>query len=237
MNYVSIKSVLAQLSLTLDDRYFNEAAMLEHATRACRQMNIEAKLEARLAEIEVDVHKATVPAGFKYLIQVSGNAGSVTNPSWSPMRLTTSPYHLSITLDHSITKCNHCQYEFSISPSGIITTTMGKGSILMAYLAYPTDEEGYALIPDDENVKEAIFHYILYRYWMQKDMMKEEGAEKRMRFHLSMWTTLAQKSLSLNLPDTNQMENLKNMYMRLVPRSNRFAQMFQNIGEREYVNF
>jgi len=100
--------------------------------------------------------------------------------------LSTNPYNLSIATSSVLVRCDQCQHEYTISPSGVITTTLLEGIMLLSYLAYPKDEEGYALIPDDENVKEAIFHYVLYRYWLQKDMMKEEGAEKRMRFHLQM---------------------------------------------------
>jgi hypothetical protein len=114
------------------------------------------------------------------------SACSDTNPSWSPVRLTSNPYHNSICFNTSLSQCDECTHEFSISPSGVITFSMESGTVLISYLGYPEDEEGYALIPDDESLKEAIFHYVLYRYWLQKDMMKEEGAEKRMKFHLDM---------------------------------------------------
>lgn len=106
--------------------------------------------------------------------------------NWGPLRLTTNPYHNSICNTSSLFNCNQCANEFSISPSGVITTTGKEGSLLISYLGYPIDEDGFALIPDDETAKEAIFHYVLYRYWLQKDMMKEDGAQKRMMFHLQM---------------------------------------------------
>jgi hypothetical protein len=207
-------------------------------------MNLEDKFEQKTVLLDVVGHKANIPSDFKYLTQMAYSTntsacpeGSNCDYGWRPIRLTTNPYNTSICLDLSITRCDQCQHEYTISPSGVITLTLDEGTVLMSYLAYPQDSDGFALIPDDENIKEAIMHYVLYRYWMQKDMMKEDGAEKRMKFHLQMWSTLSRKALSLNLPDISKMENLKNIHNRLVPRSNRWDQLFQSLGDRENVNF
>jgi len=71
MNYVTIKSVLAQIALILDDRYWNETVLLEHATRAIRAMNLEDKLEQKVAVLDVSTHKANLPLDFKYLTQMA----------------------------------------------------------------------------------------------------------------------------------------------------------------------
>lgn len=66
----------------------------------------------------------------------------------------------------------------------------------------------------------------------------EEGSEGRMKHHLSMWNTLAAKSAGdLNLPDVSQLENLKNIFNRLVPRQDRFNQLFLNLTNSENINF
>lgn len=164
MHYASIKSVLAQIALILNDRYWNETTVLEHATVALRALNLESKLHPKVATLEVVAHKAELPKDFKYLIQAAYNKGTSTSTAWEPLRLTTNPYHNSICSDLTITRCDNCANEFSIDPSGVITTTLDEGTLLVAYLGYPVDSDGYALIPDDENVKEAIQHFVLYKY-------------------------------------------------------------------------
>lgn len=154
------------------------------------------------------------------------------------MRLTSNPYHNSLCLDKSLMYCTDCDHEFSVSPGLVLTTTLSAGVIMVAYLSHPTDEYGDTLIPDDENLKEALFHYVLYRYWLSKYQMKEDGARERIKFHLEMWNTLAIKTTgNMNLPDINQLENIKAQLNRLVPRENRFQQMFLTLGNRENVNF
>lgn len=261
-NYVSIKSVLYQLALTVDERYWNEAAALEWATHAYRQIPIEISYETKIALLEVYNHKTELPADFKYLNQVAYTNENVcvtctdatdlwlggasladkiekasVKFNWKPMRLTTNTFAKSSCTNKNLFTCASCAHEFSIAPNLILTTTLKTGSILISYLAYPVDEEGDSLIPDNEDLKEAILHYVLYKYWMSKYQMKEEGAESRMDFHYKMWGQHSKKALNLNLPDLSTMENIKNMHNRLVPRSNQFENLFMTLGGRENVDF
>lgn len=259
--YTSIRSVLYDLSLTIDERYWNSVKMLEWLTHGLRQINTGMTLEAKVVQLPVLLHKAELPSDLKYLTQVTYYIGeglccevesanlnlpdgsdatiySAPSVTWKPMRLSSNPFHNSICLDNSLYYCTDCAHEFSVSPSLILTTTLLAGQIMVSYLGYALDENGDTLIPDDENLKEALFHYALYRYWLSKYQMKEEGSESRMRFHLSMWGTLSTKAAGhLNAPDVNELENLKNQYNRLVPRENRFQQMFMTLGNRESLNF
>lgn len=240
MKYTTIKSVLAQLALTLDDRYWNETSMLEHATRAYRQLNLESKWETKALEDQIVDYKVTLPTDLKYLLQIAykvNNSLSNTPATYQPMKLATSAFAKSICLYGCVPECTACQHQYTVSPTGIVSTTLETADILITYLAYPTDSEGDALIPDDENVKEALFHYVLYRYWLQKDLMKEDGAEKRMAFHLQMWNTLSKKALSLNLPSLGQMENLKNIQNRLVQNEDHFRSLFTNLGGAQVNTF
>lgn len=191
INYISIKSVLHDLSLMIDERYWNETAMEEWITKALRQLNIEPALEQAVSLIELCEHKATLPSDLKYLTQVAFKA--TPEPSdelsailsnldlpedsnlflyhsllkslvWVPLKLTTNPYHASICLDETLMQCPGCQYEFSVSPSMVLTSNLKDGLLLVAYLRYPLDKDGSALIPDDETLKESILHYAMYRF-------------------------------------------------------------------------
>ncbi len=259
--YISVASVLYDVSLTLDDRYYNEAKMTEWAHKAARLLRSDQMLEGKLALLEVTSHKAELPEDLIYLTQIAYNEGlSCTSTSecfpelnlpsdldiyssayainWKPLRLTTNPYHTSICLDVNDFACASCQHEFSVSSNLVVTTTLQSGAILVSYLGLPKDSDGCLLIPDNEEVKEAILHYILYRHWMSRYSMMEDGAEKRMNHHLSMWSTLSKKAAgNLNLPDTSEMENLMQQFNRLVPKQNRFEHMFMTLGNREQLDF
>lgn len=130
-----------------------------------------------------------------------------------------------------------CPQEYTISSNGVLTSTLRDATLLVSYLGYPIDENGDHLIPDDENLKEALFHYVLYRYWLQKDLMKESGADKRMQFHLQMWSTLANKALSINLPSLGTLENIRANRSRLIPRGNSFDKFFGDLSANHFNPF
>lgn len=225
-------------------------------------MNIIGLVTPKIAQLEVVNHKTTLPSDLKYLTQLVEYHGDVavstdelkhelalpSTSSWAafantqinyrPMRMTTNPFHDSICLDKALTFCPDCENTFSVSPTLIVTTTLKEGTILASYLGYATDAEGEVVIPDSEQLKEALLHYVLYRYWMSKYQMKEDGSDQRMKFHLSMWNMHAMKATgNLNMPDVNELENLMKIHNQLVPRQNKFDNMFINLASRQDVHF
>lgn len=70
MKRISIKSVVAQVAMILDDRFWNDSIILENATRAYRQMNLVDKWEPKVEEVTLVDHKATLPSDYKELIQI-----------------------------------------------------------------------------------------------------------------------------------------------------------------------
>jgi hypothetical protein len=52
---------------------------------------------------------------------------------------------------------------YKINDNYIITTFKEGASVLMAYKAFPVDEDGYPLIPDNEKFKQAVQWYIMHK--------------------------------------------------------------------------
>lgn len=243
IKYTSIKSVLFGLSLIIEERYWSELNIMEWATAALRSMNIIPLLEDKVALIEICEHKANLPSDLKFLIhaayydttlpQVTLSENIASAYPFKPMRLNESPFALSICLSKKITTCTECSHWFSISPDMTLTTSAKDGSVLISYKSYPLSEDGSALIPDDEVLKEALLQYVLYKYWLVKYQMKEDGAGERMRFHLSMWDVLSKKVANLNRPSVPELDNLMRIWNRIVPRQNRYDQFFTTLTNQE----
>lgn len=156
--------------------------------------------------------------------------------SWKPMRKATNSFHLTVNLDPSLVPTEHYKesmsnHEYSIDPTLCLTTTLKDGWIVISYLRTPKDDCGDTLIPDDENLKEAIFHYCLYRYWMSRAIRKEQGADRERDFHLSMFETLAIKAIPH--PDIDDLEAIKANSDRLLPNANQHERFFTGLGSRE----
>jgi len=255
-NYISIRSVLFDLSTLIDDRYYNETTALEWAAQGLQKLRVSPKLEEKLYVTNVTDYSATIPSDLKYLIQIASKEsvyfdGSATIPVdsindalayppifstgtyWQPMRQATS----SAMVNKNLASCSQCLHSFSITPNGVINTSLEEGCIIILYKGYPLDEDGDLLIPDSQDLKDALLHYMLFKYWMSKYSMKEEGAESRMNFHLQMYSTLSKKCQHLNNPDVNQLETISGLWNRLIAPTNRFDNLFTTLGNREQVNF
>lgn len=281
MKYISINSVLYNLSLSVDESTFDETRFLEYALQGYRKMESSHKYIPEACLIAVSEHKATVPSNAVHIIQAAYKATlsdddlasmrqllgideepTIADPDnlatmaldatlrgmtgWKPMRPSSNSFLSTITETESIfpsnvyfpqvESCIGCTHEYSIDPSMCMTTTLRQGLVYISYLTWVTDSDGRYLIPDDENLKEALFHYCMYRYHMSRIPTKEN--ESRMTFHLKQYELLKAKAqANLNQPTVDQMENIKNMTSRLVPRTNRFEGFFSQLTNKENIGF
>lgn len=232
-NYTSIKSVIYDVSMTLDERYYNERDIYELALKALFDIKAETILVDRATVLEVVDHKAVLPEDLKFLTMIA----YYENEKYYPLHITSSPFFYDKCND-DLKVCVNCQHTFAVSDNFVITTTLKDGPIYVAYRAYPTDDEGNIMIPDDEDLKEALYHFILYKYWQKKYNMLEEGAESRMKFYLGMWGVFSAKAAgALNMPSLATMEKIKNQHNSLMPRGRAYDNLFIGLGSKTNANF
>lgn len=207
-------------------------------------------------QLDVNELKTIMGLDQEHLVQYFQNADTFvlrslystlsSNTGWKPMKLSSNNYHVSILNDTSIYlnkdflpnlyRCDHCTHEYSIDSNGCITTTLKNGFIYLAYKIYTKDANGNTLIPDNEDVKDALRHYVLYRYWSKKPLTNESKYERE--FNLAQFEVLKAKAAAdLNHPDEDGMENLKNQLQRLVPRSNMRDSFFSKLSNKEELRY
>lgn len=270
IKYISIKSVLYDLSTNLPEGMWNEALMLEWASKALLKMNHRTKLEDSLALRQIKEHTFRLPNDAKYVTQIAYKSSPeslnadyinslITLPNsldandpeslpyrflqsihnlpvlgWSAMRAASNSFHLSVNQVPSLVPNRYyysdvrSSHEYSITPDGCVVTSLREGWAMISYKRVPSAPDGSLLIPDNENLKDAIFHYCMYRYWLSKRAIKEEGAASEAEFHLSMFEVLAAKSAALITQD--ELEEIKAYRDRLVPRQHLHSQFFIGLG-------
>jgi len=69
--YISIKSVLYDLSRLMPETHWNEVDFLEWATKATQKIKIPQKFEPCVHYIPLESHKATLPSNLRYLVQIA----------------------------------------------------------------------------------------------------------------------------------------------------------------------
>lgn len=218
------KSLLPQdMKYLLQVAYLPKIGINSAIEELQQMMNLdEAKDNLALSYVQ---DKTSLP--FKVLPTLSHN--------WTAMRMSTSSFIKAIGLDGgpytNLYDCPTCNHEFTVDADNCITTTASSGFILVSYLAYAQDAKSSSvLIPDDEDLKEAIQHFCLFNYWMSKSMHKEEHSFREREWHLQRFQVLAQKVAGKNV-GLHELENLKNMHLNLHQRTNAFDNFFEDINK------
>lgn len=136
----------------------------------CKQCgNTGCSCDTNVLEVDVNrIYETAHPELFtqymSHFYRSGGNTGRGTKSYYHPefllMRKTSNnffnvPYHINECLNLGIESV----YEYDIKMPNIVVN-FKQGQILLAYMATPTDKDGYRLIPDVEVVFQAINYYI-----------------------------------------------------------------------------
>lgn len=137
------------------------------------------------------------------------------------------------TSDGEVTNTTY-DYTYLIT-NNYIKTNIKEGYIVMAYQAIPTDNNGYPLIPDHASFLEAIYWYItmklLYPQWKQGSIRDAVYYDAR-----RSWNYYCKQAYGNALmPNLDQLESIKNSWLRLVPETNEHATGFSTLGQRQVI--
>lgn len=123
---------------------------------------------------------------------------------------------------------------YTLNDNYIFTSFKDTYKVLLAYDAFPIDKDGFPLIPDNIKFKKAVQAYIVmkadYILWRQNDL------DERIYNHSErewLWYVGAAHTAGV-MPSVDQLESIKDMAVRLIPRINqhRYGFKFMNIQER-----
>ena len=116
-----------------------------------------------------------------------------------------------------------------------IKTNQRDGYIMMAYQAVPVDTDGYPLVPDDASFLEALYWYIVmklyYPEWRQGSIRDAVYYDAR-----RSWNFYCKQAYgSALMPNADQLESIKNDWLRLKPEINQWSTGFSTLGQQELI--
>lgn len=154
-NLISSKQLIAELysdfNITNDD-WVNKAQ--RHIARALGIMKIDGYYEKALLIDEVINFKCPLPCDSKYILTVLYKMNGVI----TRLPLTNSN---AVGLDFS-NIATHSIYQGSINFNNL-NTNFQEGQIMYLYYKIPVDDYGDLLIPNNDDVLEALPYYIIYK--------------------------------------------------------------------------
>lgn len=254
-NLVSIERVISKVltDLNLQEDTHRIKDMIEWAGEAMEKIGAFPSLEHVVAGkggeplIPIVDYQAVLPMGLHTVSQVAYT--ETGEEPFVPMRIATGSFDSSrgkTVEDESnpgtyiIEKEPEYTYSFEFDlvytvSAGYIKTNVREGYLMIAYTKIPTDDNGYPMIPDNVSFMEAIYWYItmklLYPDWQQgriRDMVYFDAR--------SSWNYYRKQAYGeAMMPNTDELESIKNAWLRIVPELNEHANFFSTTGQEQII--
>ena len=122
--------------------------------------------------------------------------------------------------------------DYYLINNGAIQTNFDSGKLKIHYSAYPTDSDGYPMVPDNVYVKQALEWYIL----RQMLMGGFKHPEFNWQFADAKWGQYCVSAGNdLAYPSIDKVEEIKNMWCRLIPSINHHRDFFMASQTQEQI--
>lgn len=190
---IVIAKIYRDLGLT-DMNYFHDC--VEWIGEALELIGAATSLNDKTVDIEVTSFKAVIPSDLIEIQRIWNEDNRV---------LTYNPH-----LKHE----DYSEHGYYVNQDYIVTG-FESGAIKVKYLGYPTDEDGYPLVPKNQYFREALFwycfkHLILKGYKPKTDITYQIAEENWRR-------QCAAARSKANYPSIDQYERFKNSWVRMIP--------------------
>ena len=139
----------------------------------------------------------------------------------------------SVIGDSTLTEEDDITY--TINPP-YIDINLKTGYAMLAYKAVPLDSEGFPLVPDDEDVKEALKWYVemMLTYIMWRHNVT--GGERLYNNAKLEWIKKKKASYgNLMMPSADEMKSIQNIWNRFIPNINEDQSFYKDIGKQEII--
>lgn len=119
---------------------------------------------------------------------------------------------------------------YSTSNSYLFLDDFEKGWVVIAYMAIPTDENGYPLIPSEESWRKMLEFEVAYRIAYRMFLRDEITQNKFQLIERDRDWYFTQAVNHSKMPSLDQMESIKNENLRTIPRINYHENFFKNMN-------
>lgn len=177
--------------------------------------------------ITITNYRGELPCDLKSVIQVREYTGKL------PMRATTDTFHM--TNKSSLREPNFGQnsdYTYKLT-GNYIFTSFEVGQVEMSYYAVPTDDYGRPLVPDDEKVIRCVQDYIADKLAFKAYLRGEMDERKYRTIEEKLLWSMPSATTRMRTPTIDEMESIKNSWVRLIPKINQHSAGFVYSGQQE----
>lgn len=109
-----------------------------------------------------------------------------------------------------------------------------EGSVMIEYERFPLDEDGFPVFPGDISTKEAVVWYVA-KYLAVQGLLPNGRLTPDYCDHQWQWYCRQARAEGY-VPTPDQWERMVNIFYRMVPTNNEYANKFMGLNERENIN-
>ena len=227
MDYVSINVIVDRIKRNdlLKDLPFE--TIVDYAIEFIKLMGVPASFIEKTALVEVDDYRGELPCDLYSLIQVRTTRGDY-------FRGSTDSFHMSEAKNKEEDKARNTGFTYKVQGSCIITS-IPKCTIEVAYRAFPMDENGLPLIPDNGSYPRALQEYIVVECYTtlcdqgKIDMRNLQNHQQRYAWYAG------QAQTDLVRPTIDQMVSITNMWNKLLPSKKDYDNGFVSEGAKQIL--
>lgn len=212
---VSSQRIIAKLHRDLrltDNRYVSD--IIEWIGEAMHHVRAYPNMEQKVEELTVTMHRVALPNDLAMIRQVA-RTSKKGGDDLCIMSYNASHFPQSLHTRDSPNKMSQEAENRYIINMNYIETTFEEGFIVLSYLAFPTDDDGYPMVPKEVSFDEAAKWYIVLRMieggWKHPAGISYDGAEQRWHHYC------AQARQKFKMPDIDQYQKFLEMWVRLTP--------------------
>ena len=248
-NTTSVKTVIAKVltDLDLQEEVHRISDCVEWAGEALEKIGAFPTLQVNITGkgstpfLAINNYQVALPSGLHSIIQAAYSTKQ--EGPYIPMRMATGSFDISRTINIDGVEQSETTYQtdntvtdvtYGIKP-GYLVTNKKDGYIMLAYQSIPIDEDGYPLIPDDISFREALYWYIsmkmMYPMWKIGKLRDAVYYDAR-----RSWNYYCKQAYgNAMMPNNDQLESIKNSWLRLVPQINASKEFFSTLGQQEHI--
>lgn len=241
---ISVKNIIAKVYQDLDlSNDIDIGRLIEWSAEALNKINVYHQLETKYERVYINNYKAEIPCDLVYLNNVGHDGHQLDKASGGEIFHNTGdnyPYVTPRAVNQD--KITNSAFIYGMSymfktgdtflmENGWFKTSFNKGHIDIQYQAMGLDEEGFPLVPDHESFRDAIFWYIVHKYFYIKAISEErfkwfyQDADVKWRYYVT------QSGAEAMMPDVYTLENIKRNYLQLLPKVNSYESFFSDLNK------
>jgi hypothetical protein len=256
--WIELKAAIGPILDVIDDNLVDEGMVYEMAYKAMKMLQVHSTKVPRvkfvwienykgclpkdLEEIQMVIHKEKISPkvcvdkltdyfssyGHKPgLLQATNLVDYFVADNWGVMMRATNKFSSTYFCGKDYNFNYTCKHDYNIVPGNMIVTSMKEGLVAVSYLGDPM-LDGEFMIPDDEELMEAIKSYVLKTIWESRYNIKEEGADGRFQYYAAEWAMKKAKVKGkYKMPTLEEMEQIKWERLRLLPKVEHISTFFQ----------